>query len=135
LLQKLSPIWWVFHLGRKSKSWTEKKLQAENFLRKLKNAFRRFWVAADPNVDRFNVRDVDSRLNTREKAAVDRLMTQAEALREAPETGRLVRRGLRELEIAETPFALVYRVNRKSERVEILHIADGAPLQRQPTER
>ncbi len=31
----------------------------------------RFWVAADPNVDRFVVRDVDSRINPREKAAVD----------------------------------------------------------------
>ena len=31
----------------------------------------RFWVAADQQVDRFVVRDVDSRLNPREKAAVD----------------------------------------------------------------
>lgn len=31
----------------------------------------RFWVAADPTVGRFIVRDVDSRLNLREKAAVD----------------------------------------------------------------
>jgi hypothetical protein len=33
--------------------------------------FWRFWVADDPDVDRFVVRDVDSRLNPREKAAVD----------------------------------------------------------------
>lgn len=31
----------------------------------------RFWVAADPSVERFVVRDADSRLNLREKAAVD----------------------------------------------------------------
>lgn len=31
----------------------------------------RFWVASDPTVERFIVRDVDSRLNLREKAAVD----------------------------------------------------------------
>jgi hypothetical protein len=31
----------------------------------------RFWVAADPSVERFIVRDVDSRLGPREKAAVD----------------------------------------------------------------
>ena len=31
----------------------------------------RMWVAADPQVDRFIVRDADSRLNPREKAAVD----------------------------------------------------------------
>jgi hypothetical protein len=37
----------------------------------LYGRFWRFWVASDPNVDRFIVRDVDSRLNTREKAAVD----------------------------------------------------------------
>jgi hypothetical protein len=29
------------------------------------------WVAADADVDRFIVRDADSRLNSREKAAVD----------------------------------------------------------------
>jgi hypothetical protein len=33
--------------------------------------FWRLWVAADADVDRFIVRDVDSRLNSREKAAVD----------------------------------------------------------------
>lgn len=37
----------------------------------LYGRFWRFWVASDPNVDRFIVRDVDSRLNMREKAAVD----------------------------------------------------------------
>jgi hypothetical protein len=31
----------------------------------------RFWVAADPDVSRFIVRDADSRLNARERAAVD----------------------------------------------------------------
>jgi len=31
----------------------------------------RFWVAADAEVERFIVRDADSRLNTRERAAVD----------------------------------------------------------------
>lgn len=31
----------------------------------------RFWIAADPDVARFIVRDVDSRLNPRERAAVD----------------------------------------------------------------
>lgn len=31
----------------------------------------RLWVAADPSVERFIVRDVDSRLNLREKAAVE----------------------------------------------------------------
>ena len=33
--------------------------------------FWRLWIAADADVDRFIVRDVDSRLNSREKAAVD----------------------------------------------------------------
>jgi len=37
----------------------------------LYGRYWRFWVASDPNVDRFVVRDVDSRLNMREKAAVD----------------------------------------------------------------
>jgi hypothetical protein len=31
----------------------------------------RFWVAAEPDIERFIVRDADSRLNTREAAAVD----------------------------------------------------------------
>jgi hypothetical protein len=31
----------------------------------------RFWAAADPDVSRFIIRDVDSRLNPRERAAVD----------------------------------------------------------------
>lgn len=31
----------------------------------------RFWIAAEPDIERFIVRDADSRLNTREKAAVD----------------------------------------------------------------
>jgi hypothetical protein len=31
----------------------------------------RFWVASDPSIERFIIRDVDSRLNPREKAAVD----------------------------------------------------------------
>ena len=31
----------------------------------------RFWVASDPSAERFIVRDVDSRLNPRERAAVD----------------------------------------------------------------
>lgn len=35
------------------------------------NPFSRFLIADDPDVDRFIVRDVDSRLNEREKAAVD----------------------------------------------------------------
>jgi len=35
------------------------------------NPFSRFLIADDPDVDRFIVRDADSRLNEREKAAVD----------------------------------------------------------------
>jgi len=57
--------------------------------------------------------------------AMDLLMAQIEALRERPETGRPMGRGVRELPIAETPFTLVYRVNRNSERVEILRVELG----------
>lgn len=37
----------------------------------LYGRYWRFWIAADPGVERFIVRDADSRLNTRERAAVD----------------------------------------------------------------
>ena len=57
--------------------------------------------------------------------AMDLLMAQVEALRERPEMGRLRARGVRELLIAETPFTLVYRVNRESERIEILRVELG----------
>jgi len=46
-------------------------IQVDKTLGSLYGRYWRFWVAADSNVDRFIVRDVDSRLNTREKAAVD----------------------------------------------------------------
>ena len=37
----------------------------------LYGRYWRFWIAAEPDVDHFIVRDADSRLNAREKAAVD----------------------------------------------------------------
>jgi hypothetical protein len=39
--------------------------------RRHSGRFWRFWVAADPAVERFIVRDVDSRLNPRERTAVE----------------------------------------------------------------
>lgn len=39
----------------------------------------RMWVAADPGVDRFLIRDADSRLNARERAAVDEWIASGES--------------------------------------------------------
>jgi plasmid stabilization system protein ParE len=48
---------------------------------------------------------------------VDRLMAQTESLRDASPT-----RGAQELAVAGTRLALLYRVNAKTERVEILGV-------------
>jgi toxin ParE1/3/4 len=74
------------------------------------------------------LREAESLASEDERAAIqamDKLMAQVEALRERPEMGRLTGRGVRELAIAGTPFTLVYRVNHKSERVEILRVERG----------
>ena len=50
----------------------------------------RFWPAADPEIDRFIVRDADSRLNLREKAAVDEWISSGKSfhiMRDHPQHG------------------------------------------------
>lgn len=62
----------------------------------------------------------------------DRIMAALDHLPHHPEMGRAGRvKGTRELVVGGTPFIVVYRVNPKAQRVEVLRMLHGA--QRWPT--
>lgn len=57
----------------------------------------------------------------------DWIEQQIDLLAEFPEMGRIGRvRGTRELVVIQTSFIVVYRIQRKAKRVEILRILHGA---------
>ncbi|CAN7684097.1 type II toxin-antitoxin system RelE/ParE family toxin [Phyllobacterium sp. LjRoot231] len=57
----------------------------------------------------------------------DRIQHQVNLLADHPVMGRVGRkRGTRELVISRTPFVIVYRVRRSTQRVEILRVLHGA---------
>jgi toxin ParE1/3/4 len=57
----------------------------------------------------------------------DRIQHQVNLLADHPAMGRVGRkRGTRELVISRTPFVIVYRVRRSTQRVEILRVLHGA---------
>ena len=64
------------------------------------------------------------------RAALDQLeeiAQQSDLLADFPEMGRIGRgRGTRELVINHTPFILVYRVQPRAKRIEILRLLHGA---------
>ncbi len=66
------------------------------------------------------------------QAAVDmdtEIEQQANHLQDHPDMGRIGRaKGTRELVIQRTPFILVYRVQTKASRVEVLRVLHGAQM-------
>jgi toxin ParE1/3/4 len=57
----------------------------------------------------------------------DLLERQVELLISYPEMGRPGRiKGTRELVIGRTPFIVVYRINRKAKRIEVMRVLHGA---------
>ena len=64
------------------------------------------------------------------KAAIaldDLFRRQTKILEDHPESGRIGRhKGTRELVVPRTPFIMIYRINRKGRRAEILRLLHGA---------
>ncbi len=56
----------------------------------------------------------------------ERLLAAAEALRDGRVAGHPVGSGLRELRVAGTRLSLFYRINRETERLEAVHVAQAA---------
>jgi plasmid stabilization system protein ParE len=55
----------------------------------------------------------------------DRLLAAAEALRDGSVAGRPIGSGLRELRVDGTRLSLFYRINRETERLEAVHVAQA----------